>query len=338
MIDAVDAPAAVAAYLDLAVLGRTGPAARFVLDLLDRGATAETVIVDVLAAAQHETGERWQRNEWSVADEHLVSGVTQRALDAVASAIGRPAVAGSVVVACAEGDWHSLPAQMGAELLRARGLAVSFLGASTSADHVARLLVRDRPDAVIITCNLPLYFPGVIRLADAAHRCGVPVVVGGRAVPSLSRAVALGADAWASEVSAVAPRIATLTCPPCPDSSAASLDPAAVLLDLDSSRLAAQASELMIAAHPFMRSFNDEQLARTREDLAFTVRFVAAAVIVRDRSVVTEYLGWLCALLVARGVPTTAVLASLEALIPLVTVTDAAAGELARVATDEFFR
>ena len=66
-------------------------------------------------------GERWLADRWTVAEEHLASGVSQKALDAVAHTIEPPAVTGLVVVTCTEGDWHSLPAQMFAELLRAQG-------------------------------------------------------------------------------------------------------------------------------------------------------------------------------------------------------------------------
>ena len=329
MIGTVDLQDAVSGYLDLAAVGHAAAAVRLALGLLDQGATSEAVIVDLLSAAQCETGERWLRNEWTVADEHLVSGVTQRALDAVANTIDQPSYAPSVVVACAEGDWHSLPAQMGAELLRARGIVVSFLGASTPADHVARLLSRDKPDAMMITCNLPLFFAGVIRLTDAAHRAGVPVMAGGRSVPSLQRALSLGADSWAPDISSAALQIPDLRCPPSPNPNPGRPNSAALLLDVDSARLASQAFDSLIAAHPFMCSFNDDQLTRTKEDLAFIVRFVAAAAIVGDSTVLTEFLGWLKSLLIARSVPPGAILAGLEVLVPLITNVDGAAGQLA---------
>ncbi|MCU1369838.1 MAG: hypothetical protein JWO77_1032 [Ilumatobacteraceae bacterium] len=330
----VDAQDLVAEYLDLAVLGRGVDAVRFALDHLDRGATVEALIVDVLAAAQRESGERWQRNEWSVADEHLVSGVTQRTLDAVAGTMEERPAAGSVVVACAEGDWHSLPAQMGAELLRARGFAVSFLGASTPADHVARLLDRHRPDALVVSCNLPLFYAGVIRLADAAHGAGVPVVAGGRAVRTPSRARALGADAWGADIAAVAPQIRGLAGRP--QRSPRSPSAPVALLDAESRNLASRACDAMVAAHPFMRRFDDRQLARAREDLAYTVRYVAAAALVDETGVLVEYLDWLRTVLAARGVPATAIVAGLETLIPLVAAIDPAAGQLALAATDAF--
>ena len=319
-------------FLGHAIRGDASSAVRLTLDLVDRGASVESVVVDLLAAAQYECGERWARNDWGVADEHLVSGVTQRCLGAVANTLTPARPTGSVVVACAEGDWHSLPAQMFAEVLRSRGFAVAFLGASTPSDHVARLLVRDRPDALIITCNLAPYFAGVATLADAAHAAGTPVIAGGRALGSgPERALRLGADAWSPDVSTA---VATLGSwaggRPCPSPDPTTFDGVAMILDLDSSHLASAALESMIASRPWMSGYNSGQLARTREDLAFIVRFIAAARLVDDPSVLMEFLDWLSSVLSARNVPAAALVAGLEALAPLVEMADPKAALLIR--------
>jgi methanogenic corrinoid protein MtbC1 len=319
-------------FLQRAIRSDGASAVRLVLDLLDQGASTEAVIVDLLAVAQKESGERWLKNEWTVADEHVVSGVTQRSLDAIANQLVPPAPAGSVVVACAEGDWHSLPAQMFAEVLRSHGLAVCFLGASTPSDHLARLLKRDRPDALIVTCNLALFFAGVTALVDAAHRTGTPVIAGGRALMSgPARARRLGADAWAPDVAATAARLGQWADDrPIPRPDPTPVDGVAVQLDLDSPLLAAAAFDSMIASHPPMRVFTTQQLTRTREDLISIVRFMAAARLVDDPTLLMEFLDWLNSLLAARGVPATALVAGLKALAPLVDNADPQAGELSR--------
>jgi len=320
---------AVAPFLDLAIHSDGPAATRLILDLLDRGATAETVIVDVLAAAQFETGRRWLRNDWTVADEHVVSGVTQRALDAVANTAMPPTRDGSVVVACAEGDWHSLPSQMFAEIIRSHGYHVTFLGSSTPADHVARLLTRDRPDALIVTCNLALYFGGVSRLANAAHLAGVPVIAGGRALNG-PRALRIGADAWEADVESTLGTLRQWADRPPPPSDPITGDRLAVRLDIDSTALAAVAFDSIMDSHPHLRDLNAQQIDRTREDLVFIVRFIAAARLVEDPTVLTEFLGWITELLEARRVPVEALVAGLDALAPVVEAFDREAGELIR--------
>lgn len=322
--------ATVDAYLDQAIGREPRAGVRLALDLLDQGVPSDTVIVDLLGAAQREVGERWLRDEWTVADEHLASGVTQRALDAVANSVEPPVSQGFVIVACAEGDWHSLPAQMFAEQLRVNGFAVAFLGASTPVDHVAKLIARHRPDALAVSCNLPLYFSGLARLVDAAHLQGVPVLGGGRALGlDPRRAIRLGADGWAATVSdAVTVLSGWQDRPPQLSVASTMLEPAALHLDASSASLAATAFDRLVVEFPRMTSYNDEQLARTREDLTFIVQFVAAARLVDDPDVLTQFLAWLGTLLGNRGVPPQALDAGLRVLAPLIGDLDPPAGEM----------
>ena len=69
----------VESYLENAVKGERRPAIRCALDLFDSGVPEEQVVVGLLAAAQREVGERWHRNELTVADEHIATGVAAAA-------------------------------------------------------------------------------------------------------------------------------------------------------------------------------------------------------------------------------------------------------------------
>jgi methanogenic corrinoid protein MtbC1 len=319
-------------FLQRAVDGDARVATRLALDMLDRGVSGDDLIVNLLGAAQHQVGERWFSNEWTVADEHIVSGVVQQALDAVASAVDPPPAQGLVVVACAEGDWHSLPAQMFAELLRSRGFNVTFLGASTPVEHTARLLSRQAPDALAISCNVPLYFGGVARLADAARDRGIPVLAGGRALGHCpARAIRLGADAWASGIDDA---VSVLRSWP-HDKPSIEFEPSApdrgiAELDLDAHQVAAEAFDALAAVYPSMSSYTGTQLTRTREDLAFITRFVAAASLVDDPTVLTDFLDWLMTLLAMRDVPPSAIYAGLSALAPIISRIHPPSGELTR--------
>ena len=169
-------------------------------------------------------------------------------------------------------------------------------------------------------------------MADAAHAAGTPVIAGGRALRSgPERALQLGADAWSPDVSTA---VATLRewagDRPSPSPGPTTLDGAAMVLDLDSLHLAAAALESMIAAGTWMSGHDTGQLARAREHLALIVRFIAAARLVQDPSVLMEFLDWLTVVLSARSVPTAALVAGLEALVPLVDDADPKAGLLIR--------
>lgn len=168
-------------FIEQAVAGDTNEAVGFAIHLFDNGLSKVSIIDEVLAPAQREVGEREQRGELGVADEHLASSVAETALYALASELPMPAVHGSVVVACAPGDWHSIAGHMFAEGLHASGVAATFLGASTPAADIGRYLVKHRPNALAVSCAMPNFFTGVTELADAAYSFDAPVIAGGRA-------------------------------------------------------------------------------------------------------------------------------------------------------------
>ena len=320
----------VGAFLDLALVGNARQATSVALELLDSGVPEDVVIADLLAAAQRQVGDRWHRDELGVADEHIATGVSETALYALADAAASPIATGLVVVACAEGDWHALAAHMFAEQLRANGVTVAFLGASTPADQVARFLGRHHPEALAVSCNLPLFFEGVARLADVAHRVGVPVLVGGRALDGHPGApLRLGADGAADNI---ADALEILTCWRENDTPVSvdpvQLAPEAVELESRAVELADDAFDDLARRFTAISTYDTTQLTRTREDLAFIVRFIAAAQLVDDPVVFTDFLDWQAQLLAARGVPSAALVAGLQSLQPLLSLVSVGAGRL----------
>jgi len=312
--------------------GQTNEAVRFAVDLLDSGTSQASIISNVLAASQREVGDEWQRDEISVADEHVATGITESALYALSSKIPSDPALGSVVVASAEGDWHSLAGHMFSEQLRSAGLAVTFLGASTPSDEVARFIQRRRPDALIVTCNLPIFFSGVVSLTNVAHKMGIPVLVGGRSVAyAPERASRLGSDAFTTDLAHVLSTLARWRASP------HDVNPEPIVLERcvvefeSQSRMLAQAAFATLATlFPPVEDFTERQRNRTLEDLHYIVKFMAASSYVDDTTIFIEFLGWLDDVLRARGVPRVALILGLRALIPALIGVDPGEGRLAR--------
>ncbi len=317
-------------FVDRAVSGQTGAAIDFTIQLLDTGVSKVNIIGDVMAPAQRQVGDRWQRGEITVADEHLASGVTESALYALASAPPAPRLQGSVVVACAPGDWHSIAGHMIAEQLQAGGVATAFLGASTPAADVGRFLAKYRPDALAVTCALPLFFTGFTELTNAAHALDVPVIAGGRSFDEHPEwAIRIGADAYAPDVARALEVLAEWRVTP------PRVSPEPIVTDVGLSKLEARADEFAARAitelttrFPTMTKYTPRQLQRTSEDLAYMVRFAAAARYVDDAALFAEFLTWLVDLLEARNVPKAAVAAGLESLRTLPELRDSEVGFL----------
>lgn len=262
--------------------------------------------VKLLAEVQQAVGDLWQQNELTVADEHAATAVVDLALAAACLEVERRphAPGGTVVVACAEEEWHVMPARMFAEQLTAAGWDVVFLGASTPAEHLQRFVAAEPPTAVAVSCTVPLYLHGARRAIAASHAAGVPVLAGGAAFGTApNRAAAIGADAWASTLDGA---VATLS------RWVSNRPPLAAPLVDDAPALAAGAERPMIveramsalaSRYPPLADYTSGQLARTREDLDYILRFAEASLLTGDDSIITSFASWLKSVLAARGLP-----------------------------------
>lgn len=307
----------------LSALERADRAAALILveELAAAGADPVAVLEDVVCAAQLEVGRRWQRGDWSVAQEHAATAISDAAVGAVAlRADGRStsaaAAPGHVVVACVEEEWHALPARIVAEALRLHGWRTTFLGASTPPMHLASYLHEVAPDAVALSCSLATGLPRARRMIEAAHDAGVRVLAGGPGFGADGAlALRLGADAWAPTARAAAAVLARI--PPVRRELPVLDHPG---LD-EHAELAVRRAELVDEAHrrladrfPPLRSFDARQTARTREDLGHIVDFLGAASFADEPAIFRRFTSWLQEVLVARGVAETALGLSYEAL------------------------
>ncbi|KXK59020.1 cobalamin-binding protein [Micromonospora rosaria] len=187
----------VEAYLGCLERADQHGATALALGLVDAGRSVADVLVDLVAAAQREVGRRWLTGRWSVAQEHAATHVSELVVTAVAARTRTPGHRGHVVVACVEGEWHALAARIVAEVVRAAGWRVSFLGASVPARHLVSYLHQTGPDAVLMSCVQPNRLVRAARMVQACRSAGVPVIAGGPGFgPDGRWAPAVGAAAW----------------------------------------------------------------------------------------------------------------------------------------------
>jgi methanogenic corrinoid protein MtbC1 len=301
------------AYEDAIAVRDTSAAKAVVTQILGAGADPVDVLTDIIAAAQREVGARWQRGEWSVAEEHAATAMAVEATKVVATHVRRiPVSRGRVLVACAEREWHALPAMIIDTALRAHGWDTTLLGASTSPLRLNQYLQDLGPEAVAVSCSVLGALPTTRRFIDAATSAGVPVVVGGPAFGSDDRrARALGATAWARDAHGAVAAVATLPAvvspaPPLPPAVAAEVG----ALELDHKRLfAALNGQWSLIAE--VGSRGQQSLLAAREvagdALHQILHAVAAALLTGDTRPLPETSYWIADLLRARGADPTLV-------------------------------
>jgi methanogenic corrinoid protein MtbC1 len=262
--------------------------------------------VKLLAQAQRAVGDLWQQNELTVADEHAATAIADLALAAAClEARCRPsALKGIVVVACAEEEWHVMPARMFAEQLRPAGWDVIFLGASTPADHLRRFVAAEQPTAVAVSCTVPIFLHGARRSISASHAAGVPVLAGGAAFGAApDRAAALGADTWASTPDDAVITLSRWVSDKPPLAQPLVDDAPALAAGAERPLIVERAMSALASRFPPLADYTTTQLARTGEDLDYILRFAEASLLAGDDSIATGFAGWLKSVLAARGLP-----------------------------------
>jgi MerR family transcriptional regulator, light-induced transcriptional regulator len=144
------APGAARAELEAAFAALDEPAAHAVLDELFAVATLDTALSQVVVPYLHELGERWERGEASVAEEHFASGVLRGRLFGLARdwarGLGEPCL-----LACAPGEQHDLGLIVFGLALRTRGWRIGYLGADTPIASVASAAESFAPAFVVVS-------------------------------------------------------------------------------------------------------------------------------------------------------------------------------------------
>ena len=128
--------------------------AQVVLDLLVTRLSFDALARDVLLPYLRELGERWERGEASVAQEHFASMVLRGRLVALARGWDR-GVGPRALLACAPGERHDLGLLLFALALRQRGWRITYLGPDTPLDTLTGTVEELKPDAVVIVALTP---------------------------------------------------------------------------------------------------------------------------------------------------------------------------------------
>jgi DNA-binding transcriptional MerR regulator len=168
-------PAAMRDELSEALDAFDEPRAQAILDRLLALATVETLLSEVVVPYLQELGERWERGEASVAQEHFASNVLRGRLLGLARGWGL-GLGPVAVLACVPGEQHDLGLIAFGLGLRARGWRIVYLGPDSPIDTVADVSRQLEPSLVVLNAvsheRLRPVLPKLRELARH-HRVGI---------------------------------------------------------------------------------------------------------------------------------------------------------------------
>ena len=170
-------PARARAELGDALEAFDEPAAQAILDGLLAVATLGALLSEVVMPYLHDVGDRWQRGELSIAQEHFATNVLRGRLLGLARGWGR-GDGPRALLACPEGERHDLGLIAFGLALRERGWRIDYLGPDTPVESLEEAARRTNPSVVVLsaTRSEPLE-----RLGDLATRHRVAIAGAGAA-------------------------------------------------------------------------------------------------------------------------------------------------------------
>lgn len=192
-------------YVDLLLSGDRHRAAELVLDRADAGVSVKDLYLGVFQPAQIEIGQRWQRNEISVAHEHYCTAATQLIMSMLYPRMfGGERNGRRLVAATVAGNLHEIGARMVADFFEFDGWDTYFTGADTPLRDVVASVAEREAHVVALSATLSQHVAGLAELVAAIRAdpatAGALVLVGGRPFhhdPELWKRV--GADGTASD-------------------------------------------------------------------------------------------------------------------------------------------
>src|SRR5215208_5309257 len=161
--------------------------AQGVFDELLSTATVDALLSAVVMPYLHDLGDRWERGELSVAQEHFASNVLRGRLLGLARGWGR-GTGPRALLACPEGEWHDLGLIAFGLALRERGWRIDYLGSNTPIESIAETATAIRPALLVLSAVTSEAF------RDLGPLAGQTVALAGAGAREIDTGLALTGD------------------------------------------------------------------------------------------------------------------------------------------------
>lgn len=169
-----------AAELTAALLASDHARAAAVLVEAHGHLTQEHVLLSVVTPALVEIGQRWARDEITIAHEHQASAFLRARLSAMMEQVGASELGGPLVVAaCAPGEWHELGLMMLTFALRRRGVRVMYVGADMPLADLATYADQQGASAIALGLQGDWALAGTLEQRPALDGLNIPLFLGG---------------------------------------------------------------------------------------------------------------------------------------------------------------
>jgi methylmalonyl-CoA mutase cobalamin-binding domain/chain len=171
------------AYLDALRSGSGRRADRVVEQSFDQKLTANQIYLDIFQAVAYEIGHLWQRNQFTVAQEHLATAIIERQMAQMHTYFQPQKVRKrTLVLGSIANELHRVGVHMVADFFEQDGWNVYYLGATTPVEEFVGMAKDVHADLIGISSQMVFHIPQISNVVHELERrgmSGLPVIVGG---------------------------------------------------------------------------------------------------------------------------------------------------------------
>lgn len=197
--------------------GKLKAVQQVVQEALDGGATPEEIL-DSMAVAMDEVGEKFQKNEIYVPEMLIAAKTMQRGVGVLKPLMASDAGAkyGTYIIGTVAGDLHDIGKNLVAIMVEAAGFDVIDLGIDVPAEKFVET-IKAHPEckvvgvSALLTTTMESMRNTVKAIIDAGLQSQVKIMVGGAPITQ-AFADEIGADAYTPDAASAATKAKELAC------------------------------------------------------------------------------------------------------------------------------
>lgn len=148
--------------------------------------SVEVACVEVVLRGMFEIGRLWHQGKATVQQEHFISEIATRKLEALINATPPPTRNETILLACPPNEGHAFPVLLLTLFLRRRGWNAIHLGANVPIDQIEETLTVIKSKLVILAAQTLVNAVQLREMARALNKKGIASAFGGRVFNSIS--------------------------------------------------------------------------------------------------------------------------------------------------------
>lgn len=170
-------------FFDALLKGKKDECFRISELLLTEGLSIKELYESVFKPALYKIGRMWEKNQISVATEHLATAITETILNSLYNEIKSTKKTGrTAVLACLENEFHQVGIKMVRDIFEKNGWETYFLGANTPAASVVSLAKSIKPDIIAVSFSIYSHLNILENMLTAFRQelDDIPILAGGQ--------------------------------------------------------------------------------------------------------------------------------------------------------------